>query len=144
MKKVYLSAALSVLCFATLGTCVTATAASRSGSPSVSSYALSAAPVSVTDGRSLPMLQAILGQWTSNSGRMRNSSSPTQIVQAGQAYRTVRAEQTARMQTPLNWLNAMTLKLTANRQVLTELLDMTGRDLSSESMDEKDRSQPQE
>jgi hypothetical protein len=90
------------------------------------------------------MLQTMLGQWTASS--MRYSSSFNSIAQpgrAGQAYRVVKAEQTASMQTPLNWLNAMTLKLTANRQVLAEFLDMMGHDLGSEWTSEKDRSQPQ-
>ena len=153
MKKACLSATLSALCIAALGTCVTATAASRSGTPIASSYALSAASkVGITDSRSLSPL-TFLGQWTVNSGRMRHSSYLSRMAQPGQAYqdqayrgqayRTVRI-QTAGMQAPLSWLNAMTLKLTANRQVLTEFLDMTGRDLGSGSMDEKDRSQPRD
>lgn len=148
MKQAYLSATLSALCFVTLGTCVTAAAASRLD-PLVAP--ISAAPkANMTEGkRSLPMLQTMLGQWTTKwttSSSMRYSSNLNPIAQpgrAGQAYRVVKAEQTASMQTPLNWLNAMTLKLTANRQVLAEFLDMTGHDLGSEWISEKDRSQPQ-
>lgn len=144
MKQAYLSATLSALCFVTLGACVTAAAASRLDPVAP----VSAAPkASVTGGgRSLPMLQTILGQWTTNGSRMRYSSNLNPIAQpgrTGQAYQVVKAQQTASMQTPLNWLNAMTLKLTANRQVLAEFLDMVGHDLGSERISEKDRSQPQ-
>jgi len=151
MKKAYLSAALSALCLATLGNCSTTAAElhpdvlpiashssiSHSSIPPSPASAVSLVPtVGVTTERqSLPVLQAILGQWTVNSGRIYASFNSSQSDRAGQvdpAAQTLVSGQTARMQAPIKWLNVMTLKLTANRHVLTEFLDMAGHNLSSE------------
>jgi hypothetical protein len=50
------------------------------------------------------------------------------VVMVNEAERVVRLK----LDAPLNWLQGMTLRLTPDRQRLTELLDVAGHDLSSQ------------
>ena len=142
MKKAYASAILLTLCSMTLGGCQTAVAESRSSSlPSgvllsgsssftPASPVLTTAPQTARTNRSLSTLQTVLGQWTTQNAKMRYSLSLDD------------GDRTGQMQTPLNWLNALTLKLTASRHRFTRLLDLPEQKASSERIERDDLPQP--
>ncbi|MBI4781097.1 MAG: hypothetical protein HY785_07205 [Oscillatoriophycideae cyanobacterium NC_groundwater_1537_Pr4_S-0.65um_50_18] len=138
MKKAYASAILLALCSMTLGGCQTAVAESRSSSlpPGVllsgsssltpASPALTTAPQTANSNRSLSTLQTALGQWTTQNAKMRYSLSLDD------------GDRTGQMQTPLNWLNTIALKLTANRHRFTGFFDRPEQKNSSERIERDD------
>jgi hypothetical protein len=142
MKKAYASAILLALCSMTLGGCQTAVAESRSNSlpPGVllsgsssltpASPVLTTAPQTASTNRSLSTLQTALGQWTTQNAKMRYSLSLDD------------GDRTGQMQTPLNWLNAITLRLTANRHRLTGFFDLPEQKASSERIEQDNLPQP--
>ncbi|HEY9644236.1 MAG TPA: hypothetical protein V6C57_27325 [Coleofasciculaceae cyanobacterium] len=185
MRKACFAAIVSILCLTLSSNYLKAAAESRS-LPSLSGI-LDAAARSVTrqppsesqqvavgnsgGRRSLPVLQSLLGQWTTNGGRthyylaanqitvinllgnaLKNDPSvssatpPRQVVQVMkyEVMTVSEPEQVVRLkvQAPLDWLDTMTLRLAPNRQAITELLNIAGHDLSSEWIYVGDQQQP--
>lgn len=109
--------------------------------------------------QTLPLIEALLGQWSSNDGRTQYYFTANQVTVVnwltnGQAanthelrldrsiiqvmnYQVVNVDETnaivrIRFETPLNWVEERLLRFTANRQTLTEWLDIMGHRISDQ------------